>query len=163
MNNFITLYLTTLLFIIFFWGKPQNIVSLSILLKSPEGWKTEKEPAHSRKETGQREVCNVRTSASLMSAAIFSSSFYVPPVHQLLPLCLPQVNLTPPLLVSELAPFGCLLQVTILAFPSWDAQMEVTVMVTMVNKPATHLPWVCQKASGALLEMGDLILLSPGL
>lgn len=50
-----------------------------------------------------------------------------------------------------------------LGFLFWDAQIEVKVMATMDTKPATHMLWVCQKASGALLELGDLILLSPGL
>lgn len=161
MNNFITLYLTTLLFIIFFWGKPQNIVSFSILLKYPGGWKTEREPVHSRKETGQREVCNVWTSATLMSAAMFSSSFYVHPVHQLLPFCLPQVNLTPPLLVSDLAPF-------FLSSPGNDAGFSILGCSDGGDSDGYYGQQTSHSLAlglpkGPLLEMGDLILLSPGL
>lgn len=50
-----------------------------------------------------------------------------------------------------------------LAFPAWDAQRKVKVIVTMDTKSAIHVPWVCQKGHWGLLEMGNLILFSPGL
>lgn len=39
-----------------------------------------------------------------------------------------------------------------LAFPAWDAQRKVKVIVTMDTKSAIHMPWVCQKATGACLR-----------
>lgn len=57
-NNFIIIYLTILLFITFFGGKLQSIVSLPILPKSPGGWKIEKETSHSGQEMEQREICS---------------------------------------------------------------------------------------------------------
>lgn len=114
----------------------------------------------------QREVCReqaVWTSASLMSSwYFFPHSFLAPSAHQLLPFNLPQVDLATPPLVADVAPFTW-------AFPGnnagssiLDAQMEATRMVPMDTNPASHMPRVYQKTSGALLQMGDLILLSPG-
>lgn len=56
-----------------------------------------------------------------------------------------------------------LLQVIMLPFPSWMLRWRPQGWLLGTPNPDSHMPHVCQKTSGALLEMGDLILLSPGL